>query len=196
MTVPVLLTVDVCGYYYNHWPFLKILCNNKLIFDDNIIEHQQLNFNLECDEQNTLEFVHYGKSFGENNIWDSNHDASEQCFIEVKDIKFDHVSIDNQLKSKLVFKTHWTDLQITQNSEEFISQYSQIFSNGSMNFNGSFILDFETPVYRWLTLSKYKQSMQELAYFSNHTARWHYEEDLRIIDEIKGLMNFDKNTSS
>jgi hypothetical protein len=143
-----------------------------------------------------LKFIHYGKSFGENDVWDSSPDASEQCFINIDDICFNEVSIGETLKSKLVFVTEWSDLQRQQNTQEFIDTYSTIQCYGMMNFNGSIIIDFDTPVYDWLIFNKYKVPMTDTAYFSNYSARWHYEEDLKVIDEIKELIDFDKNRSN
>jgi hypothetical protein len=190
------LTISLTGYYYNHWPNLKILHNNVTVFDQAIVNDQQLVLALSCDKTNRLEFIHHGKSFGEEGIWDSNADASEQCFINIKDILFDQVSIGETLKSKLMFDTAWSDLQLEQNTQEFLNTYSKIQCYGMMNFNGSIVIDFDTPIYNWLIFNKYKVPMTDTAYFSNYSARWHYEEDLKVIDEIKELIHFDKNRSN
>ena len=192
----VILTVSLTGYYYNHWPNLKILHNNVTIVDQPIIGDQLLTIELTCDKTNELKLIHHGKSFGENGVWDSSPDASEQCFINIDDICFNEVSIGETLKSKLVFVTEWSDLQRQQNTQEFIDTYSTIQCYGMMNFNGSIIIDFDTPVYDWLIFNKYKVPMTDTAYFSNYSARWHYEEDLKVIDEIKELIDFDKNRSN
>jgi hypothetical protein len=63
-----------------------------------------------------------------------------------------------------------------------------------MNFNGTIGLEFDTPVYDWMIVKKYKKPIDKnIAYFSNHTARWHYEEDIKILNEIKSLMDIDEN---
>ena len=193
---PVELIVSLTGHYYNHWPNLKILHNNIVVFDGQIIDGQILKLNLNCSLTNILKFVHYGKQFGENGVWDSNSDASEQCFINIKDIKFNQVSIGEKLKAKLIFKTNWTELQRQHNTQEFIDTYSTTQCYGSMNFNGEIELKFNTPVYDWLILSKYKEPLADTEYFSNHSARWHYEKDLKIIKEIKELISFDKNSNT
>jgi hypothetical protein len=190
------LTISLTGYYYNHWPNLRILHNNVTVFDQPIINDQLLTLNLDCVETNELKFIHYGKSFGENGVWDSNANASEQCFINIKDIQFNNVSIGETLKSKLIFDTKWSDLQLQQNTQEFIDTYSTIQCYGMMNFNGSIAIDFNTPIYNWLIFSKYKVPMTDTAYFSNYSARWHYEEDLKVIKEIKELIDFEKNRSN
>jgi hypothetical protein len=191
------LTVELSGHYYHHWPYVKILHNNESLFDGEIINHQTLIFNLTCPQTNKIQFIHYGKQFGENNVWDSNPDTNEQCYVTVDDIKFNDVSIGEKFKSgQLSFIAHWSDLQLKNNPKEFIDEYSNFLSYGAMNFNGEINIDFETPVYNWLILSKYKVPLTDLAYFSNYTLRWHYEEDLKIIEEIKELINFDKDCRS
>jgi len=196
VTEQVSLTISLTGYYYNHWPNLKILHNNVAVFDQQIINDQLLTIDLTCDKTNELKFIHYGKSFGEDGVWDSSPDATEQCFINIKDILFNKVSISETLKSKLIFNTEWTDLQIEQNTQEFIDTYSTIQCYGMMNFNGSITIEFDTPVYNWLIFSKYKVPMTDTAYFSNYSSRWHYDEDLKVIEEIKELIDVDKNRSN
>jgi len=195
-TEQVNLTISLTGYYYNHWPNLRILHNNVTVFDQPIVNDQLLNLALTCDKNNRLELIHYGKSFGEEGVWDSSPDASEQCFINIKDILFDQVSIGETLKSKLMFDTTWSDLQLEQNTQEFINTYGKIQCYGMMNFNGSVTIEFDTPIYNWLIFNKFKVPMTDTAYFSNYSARWHYEEDLKVIDEIKELIHFDKDRSN
>jgi len=190
------LTISLTGHYYNHWPNLKILHNNVTVFDQTIIGDQSLTFELPCNKNNELQLIHYGKCFGENGVWDSSSDASEQCFININDICFNEVSIGESMKSKLIFNTKWSDLQIEQNTQEFIDTYSTIQCYGMMNFNGSIAIEFDTPVYNWLIFSKYKVPMTDTAYFSNYSSRWHYDNDLKVIEEIKELINFDKNCSN
>ena len=75
-------------------------------------------------------------------------------------------------------------------SPDLLSKMSEISSqNRAMNFNSIFTLEFETPILNWLTIAKYKQPVKDTAYFSNHTLRWHYDEDLKLIEEIKQLIN-------
>jgi hypothetical protein len=96
----------------------------------------------------------------------------------------------------LIFNTEWTESQIQQNTKEFINNYNEIQCYGSMNFNGAITLEFSIPIYHWLIFSKYKVPMTDEAYFSNYSARWHYEDDLKAIQEIKELMNFDQDSSN
>lgn len=185
------LSVDLTGNYYNHWPFIKIYHNQKLLFDNCIENKQTLSFNLLCsDNNNYLKFVHYGKKFGEDNVWDSLSDGSAQCDIKIEDIKFENVSIGKNLMSQLNFITHWSEPQ-KQHDHEFLSQYSKFRSNGLMSFNGEITLEFEVPILSWLIVSKYKVPITDTAYFSNYSLRWHYDEDLQIIKQIKEIMNLD-----
>ena len=190
------LVVDLTGQYYNHWPNLKILLNNGIIFDGEIIDNQVLTFELDCFKTNQLKFVHYGKQFGENGVWDSDPNSEKTCFININDIKFNAVSIGEKVKSELIFRTNWSKLQHEHNANEFIDTYSDFQCHGAMNFNGEINLQFDTPVYNWLTFSKYKVPLTDTAYFSNYSSRWHYEEDLQVIEEIKELLNFDKNSNT
>jgi hypothetical protein len=187
------VNIDLTGQYCNHWPLLKILHNNSVVYNDEIVGQQTLTFDLDCSDKNTLTFVHYGKQFGDTGGWDK--DDTSECILTVNDIVFDGISIGEHLKSRLVFNTHWTPYQLENDSREFIEQYTESYCNGVITFNGQIDLEFETPIYDWLILNKYKVPMSSTAYFSNYSLRWHYEEDIKIINEIKQLLNLDKNSN-
>jgi hypothetical protein len=189
------ISLDITGNYFNHWPFLKVIVNDVVLFDDKIVDHQVLNFDVQCNKQNQLRLVHYGKRYNDNNVWDT--DGKNECYLTVNDIKFEGVGLGVHLKSQLEFVTHWRPFQLQDHDCEFIEKYSRLLSNGMMNFNGEIVLNFETPVLNWLTLKKfYKPTNEEIAFFSNYSARWNYSQDLEIINSIKKLMNFDENSRS
>jgi hypothetical protein len=132
---------------------------------------------------------HYGKRFGDDNIYDCSHDQSQDCVLQIKDIRFDNVSIGQELMSKLYFETQWTSAQLKDLTPEFLQEMSTInCANGTMNFNSVFKISFETPILNWLTIAKYKTEAKQHAYFSNYSLLWHYEEDLKLIEEIKSLI--------
>ena len=187
------LKVVAVGHFCNHWPFLRIYHNNQILFDREITGQENIILQLDAREANELKFEHYGKSFGENGTWDCQPDAELDCFLEIKDIKFDQVSIGEKIRSNLEFQTIPTSNQ--QLDSDFLNEYSLIKNcNGLMNFNGTISLAYETPVYNWLTIKKFKVPVsKEEAYFSNYSIRWNYEEDLKILKELKHMMGFDEN---
>lgn len=167
-----------------------IRLNNVELFNQQVVESITLDFDVDCDKTNLLELEHYGKSFGTNGIWDTNTRTQQDCFAQIKDIRFDDVSID-LIMSDLTFISKWNP----DSNPDQVKNFSIINNcNGSMNFNGVISLEFDTPVYDWLIIKKYKKPIDKnIAYFSNHTARWHYEEDIKILNDIKGLMQIDEN---
>lgn len=182
------ISIDLQGHYCNHWPYLSVRLNGIELFNQQVIESMTLDFDVACDQKNLLEFEHYGKSFGINGIWDST--SEQDCFAQIKDIRFDDVSVDD-IKTQLTFISKWRDGDDPTQIENF-----SIINNcdGLMNFNGTIGLEFDTPVYDWMIVKKYKKPIDKnIAYFSNHTARWHYEEDIKILNEIKSLMDIDEN---
>jgi hypothetical protein len=182
------ISIDLRGHYCNHWPWVIVRLNGNELFNQQVIESITMDFDLVCDQHNLLEFEHYGKSFGTNGIWDST--PEQDCFAQITDIRFDDVSIDN-IVSGLTFISKWSQ----DSDPDQVENFSTINNcNGLMNFNGVISLEFDMPVYDWLIVKKYKKPIDKnIAYFSNHTSRWHYEEDIRILDEIKNLMDIDEN---
>lgn len=186
----VYITVKLIGYYCNEWPCLKILLNNNILFDGEIVDTVTLNFKAEELSSNQLKFVHYGKRFGENNIWDVTE--SSDRLIVLKDVLLNDVSIGSDTIHKLKFYTDWSSKQLSDSDAEFIKKYSIIdYSTGRMPFNGSINLNFCTPVYNWIIDQRFKKShVGSNAYFSNFSDNWHYDKDIKLIEEIKELMKF------
>ena len=183
------LAIDLKGQYYNHWPFARITVNNLILFDGEVIDIVTLMFNINAVDKNQLIIEHYGKRFGDNNVYDCSADQHEDCVLTIKDIRFEDITVGPEIMNKLFFKTVWTDAQLQTMLKEDLSLMSEVScQNGTMNFNSSFNLEFETPILNWLTIAKYKKPVEKTTYFSNHALRWHYEEDLKLIEEIKQLI--------
>jgi hypothetical protein len=189
------LSIDLEGQYCNHWPFAKISVNNQTLFDGEIQNCITFDFTINAKENNYLCIEHYGKRFGENNVYDCIPDQMQDCLLAISDIRFDDITIGYELMSKLVFKTIWTETQLQTMTPDLLQAMSIIPCNSTttvynkMNFNSQFMLKFELPILNWLTIAKYKKPNEDVAYFSNHSLRWHYEEDLKLIEEIKKLIN-------
>lgn len=185
------LEIDISGFFCNQWPILELYYDKKQIFNDFVESNRYLCFELECHQSESLiSFRHVGKRFGENDVWDTDASGADR-YLQISDIKFDDVSVGQEILSKLWFETEWTALQKQTQDNRFIDQYSRFLSNGNMNFNGKIDLAFELPIYNWLIINKYKTNFAEArSYFSQYQESWHYEKDLEIIKEIKELMNF------
>ena len=194
--IPVTVTIQLQGYFCNHWPYVKILVNDQVMADLTVEDLQTVEFTVNCDKINILCFQHYGKSFGENGIYDTS--GNEDCKFQILDIKFDRVSIGEKIRSQLVFNNHWSQFQLNSNSTEFIQQFSHIEnSDGWMTFNGEIGLEFDTPIYDWLIIKKFKVPLdQGKSFHSNYTTRWHYEENIETLNEIRKLMKLNENSNS
>lgn len=167
----------------------KISVNNQVLYDGPVINSSRHIYQIGVEKNNHLVIQHYGKRFGDGDIYDCSADQSQDCVLKIKEIKFNDVPIGQELMSKLYFETEWTPAQLKNLTPEFLQEMSKITcANGTMNFNSVFKISFETPILNWLTIAKYKTEDKQQAYFSNYSLRWHYEEDLKLIEEIKSLI--------
>ena len=58
-----------------------------------------------------------------------------------------------------------------------------------MGYNGYFTFTFDLPLYNSLTNKKFKKPLQkDVSYFSNSSAVFHYEEETKVINEIKNIL--------
>ena len=181
------ISIDLQGYYCNHWPYVIIRLNDKELFNQQVIETITLDFDFECDQKNLLEFEHYGKRFGINGIWDTDLSAGQDCFAQIRDIRFDDVSLEHII-NELTFISNWeegSDLNLIQNFS--------VIDNcaGQLNFNGIIKLEFDTPVYSWLIKEKFikKQSLDNAVFNKSGNRRFDYKYILDKIDKIKQIIN-------
>jgi hypothetical protein len=189
MPTQVMLAIDLKGQYCNHWPFARVTVNDQILFDGEVINTVGLLFNMQAQETNHLSIEHYGKRFGDHNVYDCTADQSEDCVLTIKDIRFEDITVGPEIMNKMFFKTVWTDAQLESMPPDALEHMAETScQDGTMNFNSVFSLKFETPILNWLTIAKYKKPVEKTAYFSSHALRWHYDEDLQLIEEIKQLI--------
>ena len=181
------VSIELQGFFCNHWPQAKITFNDQLIYFSEVENSKILNFELDCAVSNRLTIEHLGKSFGQDNIWDT--DQHNDCVLKIQDIQLDQVSIGEELCSNLIFVTNWSSEQLTQNSEEFIKKYSVIENcMGQMNFNGTINFDFEVPVYEWLIKEKFiNPSKKSTLKMYGGQNKFDYEYILNKINYMKQL---------
>ena len=183
------LSIDLKGQYCNHWPFAKISVNNQILFDGQVENAVTYDFTIDAIKKNQLVIKHYGKRFGDDNVYDCTADQSQDCVLTIKDIRFDDITVGPETMDQMFFNTVWTQAQRQSMPPDALEHMSKTScQNGTMNFNSVFLLKFETPILNWLTVTKYKKPAEKTAYFSSHALRWHYEEDLKLIAEIKKLI--------
>jgi hypothetical protein len=181
------ISVDLQGHYCNHWPYVIIQLNGIELFHQPVVETITLDFDVVCNQKNLLEFEHYSKSFGENGVWDTDPSRNQDCFVQIKDIRFDDVSIDT-IKHELTFISKWNE----RSDPEQIKNFSRIDNcNGFMNFNGVIGLEFDTPVYSWLIKEKFikKQLLNDVIFNKSGNRKFDYEYILNQIDKIKQIIN-------
>lgn len=180
------ISIDLQGHYCNHWPWVIVRLNGIELFNQQVIQSIKLDFDVVCDQHNLLEFEHYGKSFGTNGVWDTT--AELDCFVQINDIRFDDVSVDNIIISSLTFISKWNQ----DSDPEQVKNFSTIdHCNGLMNFNGVIGVEFDTPVYNWLIEEKFikKQSTNNAIFNKSGNRRFDYKYILAQIDKIKQIIN-------
>jgi len=179
------ISIDLQGHYCNHWPWVIVRLNGIELFNQQVIESIKLDFDVVCNQHNLLEFEHYGKSFGANGVWDTTD--QQDCFAQIKDIRFDDVSVDD-IRFGLTFISKWNQ----DSDPEQVKNFSTIDNcNGHMNFNGVIGLEFDTPVYSWLIKEKFikKQSLDNAIFDKSGNRRFDYKYILDKIDKIKQIIN-------
>jgi len=182
------INVELVGTFCNSWPNLIIEINKNKIYDA-VIEGEQ-NIDIEYNDTNLL---HEGntfiigmnnKRFGGNNQWDTtsqNNEIVEDKTIQIKSTKL------NGVDCMMLFNNKFYVKPVDKQQSYFPDVVESI---GTMNYNGYFTFGFDMPLYNSLINKKYKRTMdQNVSYFSNYTKVFHYDEEIEIINYIKGILD-------
>ena len=182
------INVELVGTFCNSWPNLIIEINKNKIYDA-VIEGEQ-NIDIEYNdadllhEGNTFVIGMNNKKFGENNQWDTksqNNEIVEDKTIQIKSTKLNGVDCMMLFNNKLYVKP------VGKQPSYFPDVVESI---GTINYNGYFTFGFDMPLYNYLINKKYKRTMdQDVSYFSNYTKVFHYDEEIEIINSIKGILD-------
>jgi hypothetical protein len=182
------INVELVGTFCNSWPNLIIEINKNKIYDA-VIEGEQ-NIDIEYNdadllhEGNTFVIGMNNKKFGENNQWDTksqNNEIVEDKTIQIKSTKLNGVDCMMLFNNKLYVKP------VGKQPSYFPDVVESI---GTINYNGYFTFGFDMPLYNSLINKKYKRTMdQDVSYFSNYTKVFHYDEEIEIINSIKGILD-------
>tara|TARA_R110001592_G_scaffold360068_1_gene667865 strand:- start:6 stop:584 length:579 start_codon:yes stop_codon:yes gene_type:complete len=182
------INVELVGTFCNSWPNLIIEINKNKIYDA-VIEGEQ-NIGIEYNdadllhEGNTFIIGMNNKRFGGNNQWDTksqNNEIVEDKTIQIKSTKL------NGVDCMMLFNNKFYVKPVDKQQSYFPDVVESI---GTMNYNGYFTFGFDMPLYNSLINKKYKRTMdQNMSYFSNYTKVFHYDDEIEIINYIKGILD-------
>jgi hypothetical protein len=177
-----ILALTVSGYFCNTWPTLKIISNDEVCFDGEIINKQLITLTLDSLKQNNLYIKLTNKSLGENNIWDTSVNELNEI-VSDKFIKIEYASLADVDITDLIYKSPYT----IDSSNSITTTH-----NGLLNFNGSIAFQYDEPVLDFLINAKYKTDIDtSKSYFSNNTYLFHYDMEVKLISRIRKLLDDD-----
>jgi hypothetical protein len=136
MTEKLQLSLNLQGVECNGYPNCKITFNNSTLLDCKIVGKQTYLFSITLDKFNILIIEQYGKSFGENGIWDTElYDGKivKDRYISILDMKMDNISLKpwwhhGKIKGDYIFE-----------HQESIGLYKNV----------KYELFFESPFFSW-----------------------------------------------
>ncbi len=179
------IDIEVNATHCNTWPTLVLEINNNKIFSDLVKDRQKISLEYTDLKQQGNKFVigMIRKSFGLADIWDTvykNNIVVQDKKIEILSLKLDDVECKDLLGSRFY-------VQRTGKQPSYFPDVVE--STGVMNYNGYFTFDFDLPLYNSIINKKYKQEEnKDLSYFSNYTKVFHYDDEIKVINEINSIL--------
>lgn len=177
------LSLEIIGTECNGWPNLIVEFNKKVIYNHTIEGMKTIEIQLRDvkDNENKLVIGMTNKRFGKNHIWDTvtkDNKIIQDKTVKINKCMLNDVDVTDVLKNNL-FRVNLVDKQP--------SYYpTKIYTDGIMNYNGYFFINFDMPLFNSIINQKYKQEKNtKLSYFSNYTLKFHYENELKLIENIE-----------
>lgn len=187
------LELKVSATYCNRWPTLWVDLNGVTLTETVIDCPKTISVLLHSNlEKNKLSIGMKGKQFGEQNIWDTQVDEQGKIINDLQ-LVFDDVKLEDVSILDLLIKHQY----YADDTHGQPIQNAPVLVDNKIGFNGSFTFEYTLPVLNSITNQKFKLPLNEdISYFSNYTALFHYEEDQRLINEIQDILDDVKKLSS
>ena len=181
------LTLKLESTSCNGWPNLIIEFNNKKILEKIIEKESTLEVELDnvLKTNNQLIIGMNNKSFGRKGVWDTK--TKDNKIIADKTLTVTSCKLDDVETKDLIIKNKFHIKLVDRQP----SYYPTIVpTQGIMNYNGYFFVNFSLPLYNNLTNQKFKKQIDhDKSYFSNYTKVFHYNDEQKIISEIESILN-------
>jgi hypothetical protein len=182
----VLLNIEATSQYCNHWPTLVINHNGVQIFSDVIEEQKNIELELQSIEHqpNTLQVGMKGKMFGDKGVFDTV--VTDGVITEDLQINLQKVTLDQVDIMDLLTRNDYT-VDIVPGMKPY--HKTKFKANGELAFNGYYVMEYELPLFKYLTNAKWKKPADDgVSYFSNHTMVFHYEEQKKEMQETELIL--------
>lgn len=183
------IKITLLGTYCNEWPLCKIVLNREVIYDGYIEDTQTIDFTPTLGSNNKLQIVHYGKWLGPGRYDTSRPDPEGP------------IVADRALR---LVGLNFNDVELVQYAAQipFITERGESWHTHHFGHNGTWELEFFTPIYDWIIenfVRKQQTQAADITLETSHHDLWDYNNDQFELDEIERLLEnhaylFDKST--
>ena len=127
------------------WPKVKIVLQNKILFDDNIKNNKIISFDIDDDiyTNTCIKVIQYGKRFGENGVYDTFVDDSGNIIDQA--VLINQIVVDDLIDIHDLF--HYGSVLHSHSNENYILQKSE---KPYLCFNSTFSLEIKLPILDWI----------------------------------------------
>ena len=179
------LTIQLSSTYCNRWPEITVVVDDSAVYSCSVVKNKDITIDIPDSGKHKVEIGMLNKHFGINNVWDTKTDSGgnivEDLTLTILDAQVDTVSIRDILLKNLF-------TVVKSSGQEFLDD--QIYSDGTVNFNGKFVFEYTNPIMNSIINQKFKIPVDKnKSYFSNYTKIFHYEEEKCLINDIYRLLD-------
>jgi len=172
------LSIGLTAVQCNSWPWLEITCDQSILFDKEIKDHQTLTFTIQSNNKHcNIKLIGIKKH--NDTLVDSNDNIIKDKSLRIDKISINNIDMGDEFIRHLKF--------INEQGEEFDFLNQTFYSNGTIS------IDIKHPIIDWMIEKKF---IALLPMYGNSTAKYEttfskfeYQSLNEKIAKIEALIN-------
>lgn len=153
--------------------------NDAMVYDDSV---RDITLDLSLTSaHNVVKLIHHGKRFGQDHIWDTK--------------TVDGIIVQDRRMQLVEFNIDGIDMMPSLPKLAFVQERTlgeplldPMVWSGRFDFNGSVVMDMSPTPMNWAIDMLRKRPRSYATYFSDHSRLFHHDEDVKLIAEIRSML--------
>lgn len=136
--------------YFLNPPFMKLMIDDEVFFEDHIKKDMHLRFKKKCsfDDMHKIKILRSGKTTRDTKIFPDGKFESQMLTIEK--IKIDNIDLRNLIHHRCVYTPIYPEPWATEQKNRGVELSGTLNGTMALGHNGQWEFDFRSPVYKFL----------------------------------------------
>lgn len=136
--------------YFLNPPFIKILIDDEIYFEDSIKKNIHLRFKKKCSfaDSHKIKILRFGKTTRDTKVSSDGTMQSQTLIIEK--IKIDNIDLRNLIQHRCLYRPVYPEPWASQQAHLDVDLPKTLKGTTILGHNGEWEFEFKSPVYKFL----------------------------------------------